>query len=168
MALKYYAFLGHWSDFEYCIEFMRNVYIINNRQSCLNRDILAKNAKLTLIMYKILTIVYSIVALGMIVIPLIVSLWSGEKVYILPAKIPGINEATSIAFSVTALYHTTLVLIVLMGSFVSDFSIVGFLMNAWALSQIFRNGFSDLNDTMADDQKFVVRNLVRRHQEFRM
>lgn len=171
--MKYYSFIQCWSDTQHCIEFMDNVYKMNNNQISLNRNVLEKATKIVIFIYKVLFVLYTSVMIGMVFMPIVAHIWTGETIYILPAQIPGIDEASTIGYQLTAVYHTVMILIALMGTFISDFSIVGFLMNAWSLSQLFRNGFSELNDLMMNDKhdvvhrKFLIRNLLQRHQDFR-
>lgn len=177
--VKYYAIIVHFPDVKYCIDFMINIYKINEKSlTSLNNETLQKIIKNLTLFYKLWLIIYPCVVTGMIMMPLFVYYLTGEISYILPAQIPGINEHTIIGYSMAAIYHAVMIAIAMIGTFVSDWTVGGSLLNAWGLAQLIRNGFSELNDRLQDNNRgekkiwndnaimWTVRHLIQRHQEF--
>lgn len=156
---------------------MLDIYKINDKSiTSLNYETLEKTIKNLSLFFKLWLILYPCVVTGMAMMPLFVYCATGEISYILPTLIPGIDVHTITGYSVTAVYHTMMVFIAMLGTFTSDWTVGGTLLNAWGLAQLIRNGFSELNERIDSDWDrktsndheivWIVRNLIQRLQEF--
>lgn len=150
---------------------MADVYKCNYMPSP-NRDLLEKNLNLIPIIFKAQLVIYLTVFSGLTVFPTVVSYFTGKTLYILPVQIPGIDETTKNGYTVTAIYHFIMILIAFFGTLISDFAMVGLLINCWSLSKLIEQGFLELS-SLAEQEDIelksvcIVRNLIQRHQEYR-
>lgn len=96
-----------------------------------------------------------------------------EFTYILPARLPMIDEHTYQGFIVLTTFQVVVLIVAYLGTTGSDFTSIMFLLNGIAVTEVFRNGCQRFN-VMARDRnvssahtKYALRNLVIMQQYFR-
>lgn len=98
---------------------------------------------------------------------------SREFTYVLPARLPKVDEHTYQGFYVLTTFQVLVLIIAFLGTTASDFGSIMMLLNGIAISELFRSGCRRFNvmtrnrSESNNNLKYALRNLVMMHQYFR-
>lgn len=153
--------------------YVGSIYKANVFPKSDNSLVLKQLITVQLIIFYIGAVAYSLVASSLIFIQALTYYFTREYTFLLPARLPFLNEYSPAGWTILFIYHLSVLAIAAWGTIAADFTSIMMIFNSVALTEVFRNGFKRFNEMCKDKNeskenvKYALRNLVLMHQYFR-